>query len=109
MTLLRTPPEEGVVDATCFYELAKRASGRYEWGFLLRNTAGGMGVGEGVEEGGRRQYVVPGLRELEDYANEQAVSRLVVASAGRDWQVSGGGRLIGSCQVGECTCLALVG
>jgi hypothetical protein len=107
VTVLRTPPEEGVVDATGFFELAKRAESQYEWGFLLRNTAGGMGVCEGVETGGRQQYVIPGLRELEELANEQAVSRLLVVSAGRDWQVSGGGRVIRSCQAGKLVSTAL--
>ncbi len=87
-----------MADATCFYKLAKRAGTRYECGFLLWNTAGGVGVGEGVEDGGRRQYVLHGLRELEDLANEQTVSRLVATAAGRELQVQGSGLLIGTCQ-----------
>ncbi len=110
VTLLRTPPEEGVVDASCLVDVMKRSGSRYEWGFLLRNAAGGMSIGEEGEGGGsfgRQQYLVPGVRDLEGLMHEQAVSRLVVTSIGREWQMNGGGRLIGSCRPGKRSCMCL--
>jgi hypothetical protein len=52
VTLLRTPPKEGVVDSSCLVDVMKRLGFWYEWGVLLLNTAGGMDVGEEGERGG---------------------------------------------------------
>jgi hypothetical protein len=92
VTLLRTPPEEGVVDAQALLDTAKRRGTQYEWAFLLRNAAGGLEV---EEETGGRQYLVPEAAELAELVKTQAMNRLLVQSVGRNWQIRCDGGLLG--------------